>query len=414
MTGFQFSPRRRQTAIALLALVTFSTAERVAQADWLHYRGPAQNGMSPEKGWTAKLPASGPKVLWKAALGTGTAGVTVSGDRAFSAGNIEGKDIIYCLDVKTGKQLWRHEYPLPLDPNMFEGGPRATPTVDGDRVYTVSHQGDLWCLDTSGKKLWSHHYQKDFGGRRPQWGYAGSATVEGNLVFLDVGGKGSSTVALDKTSGEVAWKSGDDEAGYASPVVATIGGVKTVVMFKAAHLVGLDAKDGHELWRNEWKTSYDVNAATPIVVGDRILITSGYNHGAALVEIKGGRAHEVWKNKELRSQINSPVIVAGSIFGIDGDAGNGNLVCVDFATGESKWTEKTVKGGSLIAADGKLLVLTSKGELVIAEALPSGFKPISRAQVMSKRCWVQPTLVNGRLFVKNNEGDLACLDLGAK
>jgi outer membrane protein assembly factor BamB len=298
---------------------------------------------------------------------------------------------------------------------MFEGGPRSTPTLDGGRVYTISHQGDLWCLDAAtGKKVWYKHYQKDFGGRRPEWGYAGSPTVEGKMLLLDVGGKGSSTVALDKTNGNVIWKAGDDEAGYGSPVVATIGGKRSIVVFKASHLVGLDAATGRELWRTEWKTSYDVNAATPVIIGDRILISSGYNHGAALYAINSGKVSLVWSNKKLRSHFNSPVVVDGEIYGIDGDAGGGNLVCLDLATGEQKWIEKSAKGGSLICADGKLIVLTEKGELIIADASPSGFHAISRASVLSKRCWVQPTLVNGRLFVRNNAGDLACLDLGAK
>ena len=354
-------------------------------------------------------------MLWRASLGIGTSSVTISGDHAYSAGNADGKDTIWCLDVKSGKEVWRLDYPLAVDANMFEGGPRATPTIDGGHVYAVSHQGDVWCLDAAtGKKVWYKHYQKDFGGRRPQWGYAGSPTVDGRLVFLDTGARGASTVALDKATGAVVWKSGSDEAGYASPVVATIGGRKTVVMFKATHLVGLEAASGKELWRSEWRTDYDVNAATPLVIGDQILISSGYNHGAALISIANGKAKEVWMNKSLRAQFNSPVVVQGTIFGIDNNVGKGPLVALDLASGEVKWTEKSVRGGSLIAADGKLIVVTEGGELVIADASPAGFRALARAPVGTKRNWVEPTLSAGRLFVKNNAGDLVVLDLGAK
>ena len=415
MTGILSSARRNPAANAALAVLGFCVLHSHSRADWLHYRGPTMNGISPEKGWASQFPASGPKVLWRAELGTGISSVTVAGERAFSMGNAGGKDVVYCLDVKTGQEVWRNEYPLDLDANMFEGGPRSTPTVDGGRVFTVSHQGDLWCLDAAtGKKIWYKHYQKDFGGRRPQWGYAGSPTVDGNLVVVEVGGKGASTVALDKATGNIVWKSGDDEAGYSSAVVAMIDGKKTVVILKAAHLVGLDAKDGKELWRIEWKTDYDVNAATPVVIGDRVLITSGYNHGATLIAIKGGKATEVWRNKSLRAHFNSPVVVQGAIYGIDGNAGGGNLVCVDLETGRTEWTEKGVKGGALISADGRLIILTEKGELVIAAASPTGFRPGSRAQIFNRRCWVQPTLVGGRLFLKDNAGSLACHDLGAK
>ena len=407
--------RRNPLTIAAIAVLGYCVLSNQSRADWLHYRGPSMNGLSPEKGWSAQFPPGGPKQLWKVDLGTGTASVTVAGDHVFCMGNQGGSDVIQCLDAKTGRTVWRHPFPLELDPNMFEGGPRSTPTIDGARVFTVSHQGDLSCLDAAtGKKIWYKHYQKDLDGRRPQWGYAGSPTIDGNLVFLDVGGAGASTVALDKATGNLVWKSGADEAGYASPVVATIGGKKTVVILKASHLVGLDAAGGKELWRSEWKTEYNVNAATPIVTGDRILITSGYNHGAALIGISGGKARELWKNKSLREHFNSPVVVGDAIYGVDGNAGGGNLVCLDLASGATKWAEKSTKGGSLISADGKLIVLTEKGELVIADAVPTGFHAISRAPMLSGRCWVQPVLVGGRLFLKNNAGALACFDLGAK
>jgi outer membrane protein assembly factor BamB len=385
---------------------------RPAHGNWPHYLGPTQNGVAPADG--ATLPSSEPKVLWKTSVGKGTAAVTVSGNAAFTMGNLGDKDVIHCLDARTGKELWKHEFPQKLDPNMFEGGPRATPTVDGNRIYTVSHEGDLWCLDaTNGKKIWYKHYQKDFGGVRPDWGYAGSPTVSGNLLLCDVGGSGASTVALNKATGDVVWKSGNDKPGYASPVVGQLDGKLTVVVFKADQLVGYDLAKGQELWRTGWKTSYDVNAATPLLVGnDRVLISSGYNAGCALIQVKGGKATELWRNKNLRAHVNTPVPAEGYVYGIDGNTGGGNLVCVELATGERKWEEKSVKGGSLIRVDGKLIVLSEKGELVIADASPGGFKAGLRAKVMDKRCWVQPTLSGGRLFVKNNEGDLACLDFG--
>ena len=399
---------------ALLAALGFSILATAAGADWLQYRGPTQNGVVAEK-LPLALP-SAPKVLWKAQTGTSTAGVTVSGDRAFTMGNYEkSKDVIVCLDVKSGKEVWKHEFPLALDPNSFEGGPRSTPTVDGSVVFTMSHQGDLWALNAAtGKAIWYKHAQKDLGGKRPGWGYACSPLVEGNLLLIDAGGTGSSTIALNKTNGDVVWKSGDDGAGYASPVVADLGGKRTAVMFKGEAVVGLAVKDGKELWRTPWKTSYNVNAATPVIDGNTVLISSGYGSGATLLEVGASGVIEKWRNKSLRAHCNSPVIHQGAIYGIDGNTGGGNLVCLDLATGAVKWTEKSVKGGSLILAGGKLICLTEKGELVIADATPGAFHAVLRAPVMEKRCWVQPTLSGGRLFVKNNEGDLSCLDLGAK
>lgn len=398
------------STLTLLALAALS-----ARADWLSYRGPTQNGVSLEKGVAAQFPAEGPKVLWKTNVGIGTSAITVAGGRAFTMGNSGGKDRVVCFDATTGREIWRHEYPLDVDKRMFEGGTAATPTLDGNRVYTVSHQGDLFCLDAAtGKKIWYKHYQRDFGGRRPQWGFAGSPTIEGNLVLLDVGGSGASTAALDKATGAIVWKSGDDEAGYASVVVANIGGRRTAVLFKADSLVGLDVKDGRELWRTKWKTDYDVNAATPIVVGDRIFISSGYGAGCSLIEISGGRAVEKWRNKNLKAHIASPAYSKGVLYGIHDQANaNAPLVCLDFASGQVKWSERGI-GGALIVADGKLIVLSELGELIIAEESPASFRPLSRAQVLPKRCWVQPTLAEGRLYCRNNNGELVCLEVSAR
>ena len=411
MTRPLLSARRNPLIVAALA-AGFCHHVSTARADWTHYRGPTSNGVSADK-LPAAIPKDGPKQIWKASVGTGTSSVTVSGERAFTMGNTGGKDVVWCFDAKTGGVVWKHEYALDLDKRMFEGGTAATPTVDGSRVYTVSHQGDLFCLDAAtGKPVWYKHYQKDFGGKRPQWGFAGSPTVEGNLVLLDVGGPGASTVALDKATGATVWKSGDDKAGYASPIVATIAGKKTVVMLKASHLIGLDLKDGKELWRAEWKTSYDVNAATPLVVGDKVFVSSGYGSGCGLFEVTGGGVSERWRNKNLKEHINSPAPFQGHIFGFDGQAGSGSpLTCIDLASGAVKWQEKSVAGGSLVLADGKLICLTEKGELVIGEASPSGFKPLAREQVLGKRCWVQPAYANGRVFCRNNDGDLVALEM---
>lgn len=413
MTGFPTSVRSRVAAAVLAACGVFFAPS--ARADWLSYRGPNSTGASLEKGVSGKFPLDGPKVLWRANVGVGTSSVTVSGDRAYTMGNTKNHDHVYCFDVKTGAEVWKHEYPLDIDKRMFEGGTAATPTIDGDRVYSVSHQGDLFCLNAAtGKKIWFKHYQQDFGGRRPRWGFAGSPAVEGNLLILDVGGKDASTVALDKMTGSVVWKSGDDETGYASPVIATIGGKRTAVLFKGTALVGLDVKDGREQWRSPWKTNYDVNAATPLVVGDKIFISSGYGSGCALVEIVSGKAVEKWRNKSLKAHINSPVFSKGFVYGIDDQASaRAPLVCLDFATGQVKWTQRGL-GGALVAADGKLIVLSEAGELIIADDSPSGFRALARAQVLPKRCWVQPTFANGRVFCRNNEGQLVCLELSGK
>lgn len=388
----------------LLLLAACAAFLAPAHADWPSYRGPSQNGVSSES-----LAVTSPlKTLWKKNVGLGTSAFVVGGGRAFTMGNVRGKDVVYCLDAASGREVWKYEYRLASDPRMFEGGPVATPTIDGNRLYTVSHQGDFFCLDaTTGNPVWYKHYQKDFRAKRPQWGFAGSPLIEGNLVVCDVGGRDASTVAFDKTNGKVVWKSGEDEAGYATPLAAEIAGRRTIVVFKASHLIGLDAQSGRELWRQPWKTSYDVNAATPLIIGNQIVVSSGYGHGCGLFEVSARSVTQRWQNKNLRAQINTPVAWQGAIYGFDGDANpKAQLVCLDLASGKVRWQER-VGGGALVLAGGKLVILSELGELVIGDATPNGFKPALREQVLGKRCWVQPTVSDGRVFCRNNNGEVA-------
>ncbi len=417
MTAFLPPARQkslRRTALAAsLGLCLLLPSQ--SPADWVHYRGPHLDGISEEKLPEPLAPKNvGP--AWKAQLGTGTSSITVAEGRAYSMGNEGNQDIVRCLDIKTGKELWRHAYAQDLDRRMFEGGPAATPTIDGNRLYTVSHQGDLFCLDTrTGKKLWHRNYLKDFSGRRPEWGYAGSPTVDGNLLLLDVGGIGASTVALDKATGETLWKSGDDAAGYSCVKPATVDGKRTALVFKAQAIVGLDIKDGRELWRFPWKTNYDVNAITPLVFEDKIFVSSGYGTGSALLTVSGGKVTELWRNKSLRAHFNTPVFWQGHLYGFDGQADSrGALVCLDAATGTLQWSDKSFRCGSLILVEDKLIALSERGELLIGKATPAGFKPLVQTSVLGGRCWVQPVYSNGRVFVRNNQGELVCVDLSTQ
>ncbi len=393
------------------ALLLQALASGAFSDEWPHYRGPLQNGISTEAGWG--VPKNAAPVLWKASVGIGTSSVTVAGGRLFTMGHEGEKDVVRCLDVGDGHELWRYEHKMSLDPNLFEGGTRSTPTVSGSSVYTLSHEGHLICFSTqTGRVLWHRHLINDYAGRKPEWGYSGAPLVYGEMLIVDSGGDGASTVALNRQTGELLWKSGSDKPGYASPIVVSLEAQPVLLLFKAEDLVANDPKSGRELWRFPWKTGYDINAATPLLVGaERLLISSGYNTGAAVLEVKGGQPKELWRNKLLRAHINSPVFVNGAVFGIDGNTGGGNLVCLDPLTGARRWEEKSVKGGGLIAANGRLIIVSEKGDLVIAEASGEGFRQLSRQPALTRRTWAQPVLSDGRLFLRDNLGSLVCLDL---
>jgi outer membrane protein assembly factor BamB len=399
---------------ALLAS-TFILSAATHGADWNHYRGPAQNGSTPER--IATFPVGGPRVLWRVQLGTGLSSVTVAGDRVFSAGYRDKKEVLYCLNAANGGIVWMHSWAAKLGDYLFEGGPRATPTVDGDRVYMLGADGHVACVAAAtGKPLWERNLVSEFGGRRPEWGFSGSPTIDGKNVILDSGGKGASTVVLNKLTGELVWKSGDDEAGYGSAVVADFGGKKTVLVLKADALVGYDAAGGKELWRFDWKTSYKVNAATPLVIGNKVVISAAYNHGAAAVRVTGSQAVQDWFTRSLHAHFNTPVQYAGHVYGFDGEAGKRHsaLVCLDAASGDEKWRTTEFRSGSLVLAGDRLLVLSEGGDLILAEASPAGFKALGRSKVLTGRCWVQPTLSNGRVYCRNNNGELVALGVVGK
>jgi outer membrane protein assembly factor BamB len=399
----RFFPRLCRAALSLLSALSASAA------DWEHYRGPTGNGVAAE----AFNPVAGRdfEVLWRAKVGVGTSSCVLGKGRLYTAGHSGGSDKITCLDAITGEPVWSFQQPVSLDPNLFEGGTRSTPTLDGTRLFALSHEGQIVCLDSAtGKLLWKRHLVTNFGGRKPDWGFSGAPLVDGHRLILDAGGVGSSTIALDVETGQLLWKSGSEPPGYASPLIMQLESARTLVLLKGDVLLGLDPEDGRALWRSPWKTSYNVNAATPLqVAANRILITSGYNTGACVVAIEGGRPREVWRNKNLRAHINSPVFLGGSVFGVDGNTGGGNLVCLDPLSGERRWEEKSVKGGALMAAGTKLILVSEKGDLVLADARGDAFQQVTRQTVLKQRTWAQPVLSNGRLYLRDNQGSLVCL-----
>ena len=399
---------------AVLGSLCFALARPVSAVDWARWRGPDLDGTSKETGWTAAWPANGPKALWKASVGKGFASVSVSDGRAYTTGNKEDKDTVYCFDAVTGKELWTFSFEEPLAPRYYDGGTSATPTVEGGHVYVLSKQGRLFSLDAAtGKVGWKKDLAAETGAGKPEWGFAGSPLVRGNLLILNVGTAGT---AVDRTTGRVFWFSGKEAAGYSAAVPFDQGGERYVLLFAARALVAVAVKDGREIWRHPWKTTYDVNAADPILVGsDRVFISSGYGRGCALLKVIDNKAAVVWENKNMRNHFNPCVLIGGGIFGFDGDAGSdkAELRCLDPETGEVKWTEKSGFGG-LIAADGKLIVLTHRGELSIVEASTGAFKPLARAQVLGGKCWTAPALADGRLYCRNAEGEVVCLEVSGK
>ncbi len=378
--------------------------------DWAHWRGPGRNGISAEKGWNSNWPKDGPPILWKASVGQGYSSVSIAKGRAYTTGNANGQDTVFCLDAKSGKEIWKHSYPAELGDKFFDGGTTGTPTVDGDRVFTLSRWGDVFCFEAAtGKIVWNRNVVKDAGARVPGWGFGGSPTVHENMLLLNVGEAG---MALDKATGKTIWQSVAKDAGYSTPLPVREKEKWLVLLGSEKSYLAVDLQTGKERWRMKWLTEYGVNAADPIPNGDQVFICSGYGKGAALLKITNQAEPEVtWKSKVLLTQMNTAVLVGGYLYGLSGDAGDtAPLKCVELATGTEKWSHPQVGTGGLIAADGKLIVTGSKGDLFVFAADPAGPKVLARAQVLNAKCWTAPVLANGLIYCRSAKGDVVCVN----
>ena len=394
----------------ILASLIFLIAVTTHAADWPNFRGPNHDGISTETGCKTDWPTEGPKRIWKAAIQTGFASVSVSQGRLYTMGNSNDQDTIWCFDAETGKEIWHHMYHCPTDPNLFEGGPTSTPTVHDGKVFTLSRRGEVFALDAaSGKILWSTNVAKELGAKVPTWGFAGSPLVIDNILYLNLGTAGT---ALDIASGKVVWSNGPKASGYDTPVPCSIGGQNAIAFCNAANVVALETKTGKTLWQHPWKTDYDINAADPIVSGDMVFVSSGYEHGAALLQIKGADTTVLWENKNMRNQLSSSILVDGYLYGMDGNNGHDvTFKCLELKTGKIQWSHAGFGAGSFMIADKKFIILGDKGMLAIADVSPTSFKPIASAQVLGGKCWTMPVLSNGRIYCRNAKGDLVCLDV---
>jgi len=403
--------KRVVTSIILTGLLLAVAGPAAWGADWPCYRGPNHDGISQETDWSSAWGPGGPTVLWKKSIGIGFATTAVADGRAYSSGNGDkNTDTIYCFDARTGQELWKHSYPCPLLPNSYEGGTLATPTVEGGKVYTLSKVGDLFCLDAAkGTVLWHKQLNKDLGFQLPTWHFSSSALIAGDMLLLNMGSAG---LALNKNTGAPIWESGKGRCGYATPVPFQVDGQPCLAIMSEVMLFAVRQTDGKKLWQYPWKTMYEINATDPVVVGNRMLITSGYRHGCALLEFDAAGVKKLWENKVMSMQINCPVIREGFAYGFDENV----FKCLRLQDGQQQWEQKGLgKGSLMMSADGRLIIMSEAGELVIAKANPQQFEVAARAQILSKtKCWTSPVLANGRIYARNAAGDFVCVDVGGK
>ncbi|MEM9444419.1 MAG: PQQ-binding-like beta-propeller repeat protein [Verrucomicrobiota bacterium] len=399
-----------------LILLTFSCSIHLYGDDWPQWRGMARDGVSKETISNLDWSSQKPNQLWTAEVGKGCSSMAVSDNRLYTLGNVDDKDTVYCFDAQTGEVIWKHSYPCMLSPKMYEGGPGATPVVSGDYLITLSDEGHLFCFDkASGAIKWKKHLQDDFKGQRPDWGYAGSPLVYDNKLIVDTGAPSGGVVALKLEDGSLLWKSGSGDAGYAAPVFSDFEGKASALVFRASGLTSFDWTSGSKNWHFPWKTDWDVNAATPLINGSELFLSSGYGTGSALLEVKGSSAKSIWKNNDFSNQISTSVLKDGYLYGfhtnhVSKKRDNG-LSCVEWKTGKLMWKEKLGVGMTILVGE-HLLALTDKNILYLVEPSPQGFKKLSELKVLDGgRSWVDPIFANGVVYCRNNEGKMAAWKL---
>ncbi len=423
--------RRIISAAIIYGVATFMVLTARAQqsgGDWPQWRGPNRDGVSKETGLLKSWSAEGPKLVWKATgLGNGIGTVSVVGGRVYGMSLRGEEEVVWALEAVTGKEVWCASLTKPSQPNPGRrgAGPRSTPTVDGDRLYALGVNGELACLDTAtGKIRWQKNLVRDFGGSVPNWGYAESPLVDGEKVVVTPGGRQATLAALNKMTGETLWQAQVPEGGgaqYASCIAADVDGVRQYIQFLRGGVAGVAAKDGKFLWLNPHAANNTANCSTPIYRDHHVFVAAGYGKGGRLIKLtttsNGVEATEVYSTANMKNHHGGVILVGDYLYGFD-DPGLFN--CLDFKTGELKWSNRSVGKGSLVYADGHFIVRSERGPVALVEATPTGYVEKGRFTPPSDsdpglepdatRTWPHPVVAGGRLYLRHHN-ILLCYDL---
>lgn len=384
--------------------------------DWPQFLGPHRNGVSAETGLVSEWPDGGLKELWRVECVGGLSGIAVADNRAITMTQNRGLQSVAAFDVATGKRLWRTPV-APAYRNQQGDGPRATPTIRGDRVFAFTGDGVLSCLEAKGGQLvWSRPVVSELGGKPADYGMASSPLVYEDLVIVTAGVPGACVVACDEKTGEIRWKSGEDRAGYSSAVVATVHDQPVLLALTASSLSAMNPASGEVLWRHSFPTEYDCNTATPVVFENQVLISAGENHGSVLLKVTGDGVSEVWNTlgprSSLRAEWQTPFLIENYLYGFDNVGSAGpvtHLTCIDARTGLRVWRQPRFGKGNFTLADGKLWVTTMKGEIVLVEPTHQEFRELGRRKYLGMTRQA-PAISNGRLFARD-EKHMICLQV---
>ena len=401
-----------------VACAVVAVAAQAPSTDWPQWRGPERNGVSRETGLLREWPQSGPAVVWSASqLGAGYGSVAVAGSRVFVQGMKNRQSVVTSLDRAAGKAAWSVALGSAQE-NDRGSGPRGTPTIDGDRVYVLTENGDLVCLLVAdGKVVWRRNILREFNGRNINWLVSESPLIDGDRIIVSPGGRNAGMVALDKMTGTTVWVSKElsDEAGYASSVVADVQGVRTILTLTGNAGIGVRATDGKVMWRYGNVANNTANITTPVYSNGKVFFTSAYGTGGALLGLRATgesvSAQEIYFTRNMQNHHGGVVLVDGYLYGFN----NSILTCLEFETGKVMWRDRSVGKGSVAYADGRLYVLSEDNVVGLVEASPKGYRETGRFSIADQGwpSWAHPAISGGRLYLRN-QNVLASYELRAK
>ena len=353
-------------------------------------------------------------MLWCQPIGEAWSGFAISGINAVTQEQRDDSELVTCYHLLTGEKLWESSVSARYDNALGGVGPRATPAIDGERVYVVGATGELSCLDLiSGKKLWGFNILEKHEAKLPDWGVAGSPLVHDDLVILSPGGRnGSSLVAYDKFTGSVVWAAGNDRAHWSSPVIHEIEGEEQVLIFNASGVAAHSVKDGSTRWEYPWTRSTGTpRVSIPVrTFGNKFVVSSGYGAGADLFQVSKYegvfRAEQKWRSLHLKAKFNNYVFRGGYIYGLD----DGVLTCIDAETGRRTWKKGRYGHGQVILGDSWLLLMAENGEVMLLDPNPDEAKILGSFDALDGKTWNPPAIAGPYLLVRNHL-EAACYQL---
>ena len=407
--------------LALLGALSCSLLVSAARGgDWPQILGPARNGVANGERLAEKWLSGGPAALWKYSLGSGYAGVAVVGGRVVAFHRVGNSERVECLDAASGKSQWKTDYAATYRGGVdSDTGPRCVPLIADGAVYVFGAAGDLHCVElATGKKRWSRGLYEEYGADEGYFGAGSSPILVGGKLLVNVGGRGAGLVGIDPASGKTFWKGTDEAASYSSPAAAKVNGADEALFITRMNCVLVEPSSGKAQTLFAFgKRGPTVNAATPLVIDNKVFATASYGVGALLAPLGTQGSQPVWSSDDvMSSQYATPVHHDGFLYGIHGreDVGVAELRCIELATGSVRWKKPNYGVAHLVVVGDKLLIQRADGEIALARATPEKYDELASARVSNGPTRALPALSDGRLFIRSGSGggELTCLGVG--